>query len=238
MFSYGRYAVAYVTVMEWQRVLEYVDGRLNRVLEAGRHRYNRRRARLITVDVRPVLFTVPGQEVFTADGVTVRVTLMGRWRVSDPVEYTTAAEQPAQLLYAAAQEVVRERIARLPLNDALADREALSDGLDERMQEAVTGLGITVSEVAIRDVMPPGELRRAVMDAVIARERGKAALEEARAEAALLRSLANTARLLERHPALLQLRTLQVAAERDTTLVLDPRAGVVTPTHADPSEGA
>ena len=44
-------------------------------------------------------------------------------------------------------------------------------------------------------------------------QRGLAELERARAEAASLRSLANTAKLLADDPAPLQLRTLQAAAE-------------------------
>jgi regulator of protease activity HflC (stomatin/prohibitin superfamily) len=220
---------AYVTVMEWQRVLKYVDGRLERVLEPGRHRYRPRRTRLVTVDLRPSLLSVPGQELITADGVTVRVTVTAQWKVGDPVAYTAAATSPGQFLYATVQDAIRQRVSGLSLESALADRAALSEGLTGRVQAEVSGLGIEVSDVRVRDLMLPGELRRAAMDAVIARERGKAALEEARAEAAALRSLANTARLLEEHPALLRLRTLQVAADRQTTLILDPRADGGTP---------
>ncbi|MFI7612253.1 slipin family protein [Nonomuraea terrae] len=217
--------MAHVTVMEWQRVLMYVDGRLRRVLEPGRHRHRARRTTLLTVDLRPRLLNVPGQEVLTSDGVSVRVTVTARWKIADVVAFTGAAAAPEQFLYATLQDAVRERVSGLTLEAALADRSALSDGLTEPVQAAVTELGIEVSDVRVRDLMLPGELRRAAMDAVVARERGKAALEEARAEAAALRSLANTARLIEEHPALLRLRTLQVAADRQTTLVLDPRAG-------------
>ncbi|MCP2358647.1 regulator of protease activity HflC (stomatin/prohibitin superfamily) [Nonomuraea thailandensis] len=221
--------MAHVTVMAWQRVLMYVDGRLKRVLEPGRHRYRPRRTTLLTVDLRPRLLSVPGQELITADGVSVRVTVTAQWRVTDAAAYTEAASVPDQFLYSAVQDAIRERVPALTLEAALADRAALSEGLTERVREEVSGLGIEVGDVRTRDVMLPGELRRAAMDVVIAKERGKAALEEARAEAAALRSLANTARLLEEHPALLRLRTLQVAAERQTTLVLDPRSGTDGP---------
>lgn len=216
--------MAHVTVMEWQRVLMYVDGQLRRVLEPGRHRYRARRTTLLTVDLRPRLLNVPGQELITADGVSVRVTVTARWQVADPVAYTSASAAPDQFLYAAAQEAVRERVSGLSLEAALAERPQLSEGLTESVRTAVRELGIEVFDVRVRDLMLPGELRRAAMDVVVARERGRAALEEARAEAAALRSLANTARLLEEHPSLLRLRTLQVAADRQTTLVLDPRA--------------
>ena len=72
----------------------------------------------------------------------------------------------------------------------------------------------------MRDVILPGELRRAYADTALARQRGLAELERARAEAATLRSLANTAKLLEERPGLLKLRTLQVAARDGTKLRL------------------
>ncbi|WP_214110438.1 slipin family protein [Acrocarpospora catenulata] len=216
--------MAKITVMEWQRVLVYVDGRFSRVLEPGRHSYRTGRTDLVTVDMRTRQRIVPGQELITADGVTVRVSVMARWRVSDPVAYTGSDENPQSVLYSAVQDAVRALVATVTLDSALADRAALRIE-PAALQDVTAELGITVTSLAVRDLMLPGELRRAAMDVVVARERGKAALEEARAEAARLRSLANTARLLEEHPALLQLRTLQVAAERSTTLVIDPRPG-------------
>lgn len=217
--------MAKITVMEWQRVLAYVDGTLQRVMEPGRHRYRESRTHLVTVDLRPRQLLVPGQEVLTADGVSVRVSISARWKITDPVAFTGGSETPAQLLYSAVQDCVRARLAAVTLDAALADRSQLE--LDRSLVQAeVDTLGITVEELRVRDLMLPGELRRAAMDAVVARERGKAALEEARAEAAALRSLANTAKLLESHPALLHLRTLLVAADRQATLVLDPRGQV------------
>ena len=68
--------------------------------------------------------------------------------------------------------------------------------------------------------MLPGDLRRAYAETILARQRGRADLERARAEAATLRSLANTARLLDEHPALLRLRALQVAEAPGTKVVL------------------
>ena len=82
-----------------------------------------------------------------------------------------------------------------------------------------------IEELVVRDLMLPGELRHAYAETALARERGRTDLERARGEAAALRSLANTAKLLEENPTLLHLRTLQVAAEAGTTLVISPPGG-------------
>jgi regulator of protease activity HflC (stomatin/prohibitin superfamily) len=104
----------------------------------------------------------------------------------------------------------------------LADRGRLSTGLAEATAARLDGLGIALVSATVKDLMLSGELRRAATETLLARERGKAELEHARAEAASLRTLANAAKLLQDHPALLQLRTIQAAASPGTTIVLTP----------------
>ncbi len=214
--------MATVTVMEYQRVVRFVDGRLAGVLEPGRHRYRRARTTLSILDVRPQQLTVPGQDLLTADGLTVKVSLLVGWRIADAARYLTGAARPLDVLYAAAQIAARDALAAVTLEAALADRPALSAGLTELVAAAAAEVGIEVTTVAVKDLMLGAELRRAYAETALARERGRADLERARSEAAALRALANTARLLEEHPALLHLRTLQAAAEPGTTVVLTP----------------
>ncbi|RDI68956.1 slipin family protein [Nocardia pseudobrasiliensis] len=211
----------HVTVMDWQRTLRYRDGKLDTVLEPGRHRYDQRRDTLVTVDMRPRQTQVTGQELLTRDGLSLRVSFIASWVVTDPVAFTVGAQYPETVLYAAVQEAARDKVAAHTLDELVADRSLLS-GADE-VAIAIGDLGIQVSSVRARDLMLPGELRRAALETVLAKERGRADLERARAEAAALRSLANTARLLEENPTLLRLRTLQVAAMPGTQVVLDPR---------------
>jgi regulator of protease activity HflC (stomatin/prohibitin superfamily) len=212
--------MATLTVREYERAVRLVDGRVRDVLGPGRHRYRARRTELHRVDVRPQLVTVSGQEVLTADGVTVRVTAVLRTAVADPVPFLTASQNAHGEVYAAAQQALRAAVAGLNLEALLGSRTGLGPELLAEIQAVGARVGLTVDEVAVRDVMLPGELRRAFAQAVLAREQGKAELERARAEAATLRSLANTARLLEEHPALLRLRTLQIAEQDGTELRL------------------
>src|SRR5699024_12099238 len=74
---------------------------------------------------------------------------------------------------------------------------------------AADGIGAEVFDVFLRDVILPPVVRDARTDLVAARTRGQARLEEARAETAALRALANGARLLEEHPALARVRLVE-----------------------------
>ena len=75
--------------------------------------------------------------------------------------------------------------------------------------------------------MVPGEQRRLLSQVVDARLAGQASLEQARAETAAMRSLANAASLMKDNPELYQLRLLQeMAKNQGNTFVVgaDPAA--------------
>jgi len=209
-----------VVVQEWERVLLYSDGRFREVLEAGRHRRPRRRRQLVRVSVRPRLLQVAGQEVLTADGLSVKVTLLARTRVADPRRWYEAVEQPDGFVYGELQVAAREEVATRTVDELLADRAALGPRIVEAVREPAAQVGVAVESVALRDLMLPGELRRAATEAATARAQGLAALERARGEVAATRALANAARLVADHPALLQLRTLQAVEAGGATVVL------------------
>jgi regulator of protease activity HflC (stomatin/prohibitin superfamily) len=212
--------MATITVMEWQRTLLFTDGRFARVLGPGRHRYRRARSMLHTVDVRPRRTVVPGQELLTADGLTLKISALTEWRIDDPLAYVTGSVSAEQALYAAVQIAVRDAVAAVTLDQVIADRAALSAGLVEAVGDRIAGLGVALTSVVVKDLMLPGELRRAATETILAREAGRADLERARAEAASLRTLANAARLIEEHPVLLRLRTIQAASAPGSTVVL------------------
>ncbi|HET6989329.1 MAG TPA: slipin family protein [Kribbella sp.] len=217
--------MAKVVVQAHERVLVYRDGAFEALLEPGRHTVRRVwRVRRESVDLRLRQLTVSGQEIFTADGVTVRVTAVARWQISDPRAFVEYAEAPLDLLHVALQLAVREAISRRELDELLRPetRAAVSAELPEPVRAEVADLGITVHDAAVRDLALVGELRAALAETALERQRGRAALERARGEAAALRSLANSAKVLDDHPALAALRMIQTAADSGATVVLTP----------------
>lgn len=208
-----------VTVQPRERALVYRHGHLVEVLTSGRHR-RVWGARYVRVDVRDHLLTLSPQEVLTADGVTVKVTAAVRWSVADPVAFVEQADDPVGHVYLGAQVGLREALAGLEAEQVVRRGAAIpSAEITAVVRVLAAGVGIDVTEVIVKDVILPAELRAATAELVTARQRGAAQLEAARAETAALRSLANGARLLDAHPALAQLRLVQ-AAPVGTQLVL------------------
>lgn len=196
------------TVNQWEQGLLFRHGRLSTMVGPGPHRRWGAGYTLRSVDMRPWVVLVPTQEVPTADGATVKVTVAGRARVTDAATYVTAARDAEQALYLAVQIALRELVAATTVDDLLTGRGDVGG----RLLAGVRGLdilGIAVDQLEVKDIILPGELKRAQAEVLVARAQGTAALERARGETAALRSLANAARVAADNPALLQLRLLQ-----------------------------
>lgn len=224
-----------ITVPETLRAVVRVDGRVVAVLGPGRHRLpragfpgGRRDVRL--VDVRQRVLLVAGQELASADVPGVRVTVGLRWKVADPVAHLDVAADPLDHLRLAVQVALRDAVARRTLDALTTDRAAVAAELAAALAGPAAEVGVEVLDVDLRDVGPPGEVRRALLGLVTARTEGLAALERARGETAALRALANGARVLADHPALLQLRTAQVVGEAGGTVVLRGDGAAADPT--------
>src|SRR5262245_39885356 len=82
-----------IFIKDTHRGIWYEDGRVVKVLEAGRYvipRYTnflifrRPRVEVVLVDVRERELTIKGQEILTSDKVAIRVSILVQFRVVDP----------------------------------------------------------------------------------------------------------------------------------------------------------
>jgi regulator of protease activity HflC (stomatin/prohibitin superfamily) len=216
-----------VVVYDYQRAVLYRRGRRVRTLEAGVYWIVRAISSIVTVDVRSRVAVVAGQEILTADSVPLRVSVTLRYRVTRPEEAIETAASFTEMLHAETQLVLRDLVAAIGAEQILPERQRLADGLQTGLAPRAAALGLTLEHVGIRDVTFPPPLKQLFAQVVEARQASQAALERARGETAVLRHLANTARLLEGNPALVTLRTLDAAAHGRGTIVVGMPSGVL-----------
>ena len=207
-------------VAEWERGVVLRHGRVLGVIGPGAHRRWGTGYAVRRVDLRPWIVPVPTQEVPTADGTTVKVTIAAVAKVVDPALFVTAVQDADAGLYLAVQVAAREVLASTTVEQLVTDRRRIGDALTA----AVGGLGqlgVALERVELKDVILPTELKKAQAEVLVARAQGLAALERARGETAALRHLSNAASLLRDNPALLQLRLVQqLAATSGHTVVI------------------
>jgi regulator of protease activity HflC (stomatin/prohibitin superfamily) len=233
----ARPVISILTVHDYQRGLRYRQGRLVGLVDPGTHVAIRPFTELQVIDGRPTSITVPGQEILTADGVALRVSLTARYVVGDPVAAVTNDQSYVSALYLALHAGLREVLAGRTADEILGARNDLGPAVGGVVASEMARLGIELLGVDVRDVMVPSELKRAFAGIVAARREGEAALERARGETAALRTLANAGRMIDDNPGLLQLRILQqLGGSSGNTIMLGmpggdgaPRSSPISP---------
>lgn len=230
-----------VTLLEHEAGIKYVDGKFTEVLGAGRHATWPGQITLVRLDTRDQTISVPGQEMLTADKVTVRASLVLTYRIADARIYQSKSSNPFAQLYQAAQVALRERVALRSLDDLLADRGGITEGVATTLDAEAKTLGLSVSAVHLLDLTLVGAAKQAYADLWKAQKEGLTALERARGEQAALRALANAARMLKGNPELMNLRLLQALAaapgRAPPTIVLGGGGGLL-PIQSAPDGGA
>jgi regulator of protease activity HflC (stomatin/prohibitin superfamily) len=164
---------------------------------------------------------IPGQEVVTSDGFSIKLSLAVRQKVVDPVVAMTQVEDYHGTVYSIVQVALREVVGSMAIDDLLQRRNEVGPAGLGRSAEPAGAIGMELVSVDVKDLMFPGPLKRTFAQVIEARQQGLAALEKARGETAALRNLANAARLVESNPSLLQLRLVQqLEASSGNTLVV------------------
>ncbi|MCR4414678.1 MAG: slipin family protein, partial [Thermoguttaceae bacterium] len=190
----------------------FEDGRYVETLPPGKYAFwkNMAKVLLMPMDLRDTMLDIGGQEIMTADKVTLRLNAVVTYRVTDAHKVLSVVDDVRQALYREAQLALRAVVGARELDQFLADKDAVAKELDAIVRQRVTALGLEVLSVGIRDVILPGDMKDLMNKVTEAKKAAEANLIVRREETAAMRSQANTAKLLEGNPTLMRLRELEV----------------------------
>jgi regulator of protease activity HflC (stomatin/prohibitin superfamily) len=207
--------VAVVQVPPWERVLVYADSVLAAELEAGAHALSpwRRELSLRRMDLREQELQAVGQEMITHDKVSLRLNLMLKFRVVEPVKAAHEVASLRDALYTEMQIAARDVVGSMPVDELLEGRGRLAAQLTELVQGRAADWGVRVLRLDLKDVILPGDMKVLLNQVIEAEKKAAAQVILRREEVAATRSLANTARLLEQNPVLLRLKEVEVLKE-------------------------
>jgi regulator of protease activity HflC (stomatin/prohibitin superfamily) len=164
---------------------------------------------VVPVDMRERVLDVAGQDIMTADKVTLRLNGVLTYRITDPVK-AMESQDASQMLYREVQLSLRAAIGTRELDALLSDKEAVARELAETLKGRAALFGIEIVTLGIRDLILPGEMKDLMNKVTEAKKAAEANLIARREETAAMRNQANTARLLENNPTLMRLRELEI----------------------------
>ena len=201
-----------IEVQAEQIALVFIDGVLDRELTAGNHAFwnvgPKVEGKLI--DLRRQALEVAGQELLTKDRVTIRVNLSVIYKVIDPVAAVTGTKDFVETLYREAQFALRRTLGAMSLDQILAEKVDIDPA---PVREAMGSLGVEVSELAMKDVILPGEMRDILNKVVAVEKEAEANVIRRREETNATRSLLNTAKVMAENPVMLRLKELEALQE-------------------------
>jgi len=190
----------------------FIEGRYIETLTPGLYAFwkGASDARIVELDMRESAIDVSGQEIMTADKVSLRMNALVIYRVVDPPKAVSATDDARQSLYRETQLALRAIIGARELDGFLAAKETVADEIDQAVRSRAGTLGLEIQSVGIRDVILPGEMKDLMNKVTEAKKAAEANLISRREETAAMRSQANTAKLLVDNPTLMRLRELEV----------------------------
>jgi len=175
----------------------FVNGEIEKILPAGR--YLRWSAvpgvNLTVIDTRETEIEIAGQDIMTADKVTVRVNAGLCLKVRDVKRVVSVAESSRQVLYRETQLALRESIGTRTLTALLEEKGVIGPELVGQLEARAKSLGYEVVSIGVRDIILPGEMKDLLNKVTEAKAVAEANLITRREETAAMRSQANTAKM-------------------------------------------
>lgn len=190
----------------------FQNGRYIDTLEAGLYAFWRHTAdaKIAEVDMRETMIDVGGQDIMTADKVTLRLNAVIGYRVVDAGRSVTASDNARQALYREVQLALRATVGARELDALLSDKDVIGDEVAEQIRIRTAELGLEVTSAGVRDIILPGDMKDLMNKVTEAKKAAEANLIARREETAAMRSQVNTAKLLESNATLMRIRELEV----------------------------
>jgi regulator of protease activity HflC (stomatin/prohibitin superfamily) len=160
--------------------------------------------------MRETMVDVSGQDIMTADKVTLRLNAVATYHVVDARKAVTSVDDLRQTMYRETQLALRAVLGARELDQFLADKDTVAGEVEALLRKRAVELGVEIVSVGVRDVILPGDMKDLMNKVTEAKKAAEANLIARREETAAMRSQANTAKLLESSQTLMRLRELEV----------------------------
>ncbi|MBI5840129.1 MAG: SPFH/Band 7/PHB domain protein [Chloroflexi bacterium] len=116
----------------------------------------------VKVDLREQVREVPHQTSITKDNAPISIDFLWYYKVLDPAESVLQVGNFESAAAGIAATTLRAVIGGIPLDDVLSEREHINNMLRTRLDEVTERWGVKVTNVEIREIIPPREVQDAM----------------------------------------------------------------------------
>lgn len=212
-------------IKEYERGVVYTLGKYTGMRESGVQFVFPGIQQMQIVDIRVRTDDIPAQDLISKDNVSVRVSGVLNYRVTDPGLAINRNEDFLFRTNQMAQTTLRSVLGQHDLDDMLQKRTELNKAIQGELDQQTEGSGIKVISIEIKHVdIDPSMIKAIGRQAEAERER-RAKVINAEGELQAAKQLDEAAEILARRPETMQLRYLGTlgefaAAKNASTIVL------------------
>jgi len=175
------------------------------------------------IDMRVKAVDVPNQEAITKDNISVGVNAVIYYKVQDADKSVLEVENFYYAISQLAQTTMRNAVGQVDLDDLLSQRDRVSENIRKIIDDASDPWGIKVSNVELKDIALPEEMKRVIGKQAEAEREKRAMIIKAEGEVVAADNMAKAAKTLSGSTGALHLRTLQsindISSDQSNTIV-------------------
>jgi len=131
--------------------------------------------RAVKVDLREQVREIPHQTSITKDNASISIDFLWYFKVLDPTESVLQVGNFEAAAQGMATTTLRAVIGSIALDEALSERDQINNMLRTKLDEITERWGVKVTNVEIREIIPPREILDA-MNRQMSAERNRRAL--------------------------------------------------------------
>jgi regulator of protease activity HflC (stomatin/prohibitin superfamily) len=211
-------------VNQYERAIKFRLGKYVRTLQPGFRWIIPIIERVSKVDIRVIAADIPSQEVITKDNVPMKVNGVVFFKVTNSEKAILEVEDYKFAISQLAQSALRDMTGKAELDTVLAKREEIGNQVQKIVDSETDPWGIKVTDVKIKDIELPENMKRAMAHQAEAERDRRARIINAEAEKQAAQKLLEAGRIIEKSSSALKLRFYQtlndIAEEKNSTIVL------------------
>lgn len=211
MKIFDRFNEKEIVIHDYEAGLLYEMGVFKEVLEKGVYKVSKKgfEKEISIINKRTQSITITGQEILTKDKLNLRLNILVRYKVVDPVKAIHEVDSYSASVYQDVQMSVRGIVGDKELDELISVRNIFDEKIQEELQAKCEKYGVKIESVELKDIILPGNLKEILIKEIEAKKESEIALIRARSEVASTRALINAANLVKEHPELLELKMME-----------------------------
>jgi regulator of protease activity HflC (stomatin/prohibitin superfamily) len=135
--------------------------------------------RAVWVDLRELYLEIPHQTAITEDNASISIDFIVFYKVIDAQQSVLAVGNFAGAAQNIAATTLRSVVGDMALDDCLAKREQMNEILRVKLDEVTERWGVKVTNVEIREIIPPPQVQEAMTRQMSAERTRRAVVTEA-----------------------------------------------------------